>query len=342
MGVLRLGKLLGEGSILSYLTTGKGSCILAIVFIVLSSVAIIGSIVNINSYMIIQKVLRFLLKISSKFIKGREEKYHRDLEIGKIHEKKQRVKTYRFLNDLIIDLKLKQMGATPYEFLFIVVVGSAVLTLVLCQILFGNMWMAVVMTPIIFAGIMSVLYTKANIAHDTRIENVIEAENIISNNIKEGFVVAVRDSIGAIPEQIRGVFEDFLDNVELKNYHIRTALLELNQQLGTVSDDFIKKCIIFETEEEHGIADMFQDIVEINNIKMELRTDVKRQFEEVVAEFIIGATMIFLFLGGVLAIYTNVANFYFRTPLGQIIIAIDVLILIGEFVYITYLRAKEI
>ena len=69
---------------------------------------------------------------------------------------------------------------------------------------------------------------------------------------------------------------------------------------------------------------------------------MKRKFEEVVTEFIMGASMIFIFLGGVLAIYPDIAKFYLKTPLGQIIIALDCLILIGEFVYITYLRAKEL
>ena len=326
-----MGKLLSEGSIFSYLTTGKGATTITLMFIGVASIIIIANLAGVNVFNIMQTTLRFLLNISSKFINRSESKYHRDLAIGRIDERKSRVKTYRFLNDLIIDLGLKQMGATPYEFLFIVGVSSLGITLGGCQAIFGSLWMAIVMFPIVFAGVLCILYTKANIAHDTRIEDVIEAENMLCNNIKDGVVVAVRNSIDVIPVTVRGVFKDFLDNIEHKNYHIRTALMELNQQLGTISDDFIKKCIVFETEEEHGIVGMFKDIVEINNIKMEMRTD-----------FIIGTSMIFLFLGGVLAIYKDVAHFYLKTPLGQIIIALDVLIIIGEFVYITYLRAKEI
>ena len=137
-------------------------------------------------------------------------------------------------------------------------------------------------------------------------------------------------------------FKDFIDNVEHKNYHIRTALMELNNHLGSVADDFIKKCIVFEMEEEHGIVGMFKDIVEINNVKMEMRTEMKRRFEEVKVQFIIGAIMIFLFLGGVIAIYPDVAYFYLKMPIGQIILALDLLIMVAEFVFITYLRAKEL
>ena len=337
-----MGKLLKEGTIFRLLGDIKSASTLAILAIVIAALAIIAKLTNLNIGGVLQRILRGVINASAKLIGRSERNYHRDLEIGKINEKMGRVKLYRFLNELTIDLGLKEMGCTPYELLFLSLAGTFVVTLVVCRALFGNFWMAIIMFPIAFVGYMSVLYTKANIAHDARIEDVIEAENIISNNIKNGVVVAVRESLNVIPVSVRGVFKDFLDNIEHKNYHIKTALLELNQQLGTVSDDFIKKCIVFETEEEHGIVGMFKDVVEMNNIKMELRTEMKRQFEEVVNEFIIGASMIFLFLGGVLAIYKNVAHFYLRTPLGQIIIAIDILIIISEFVYITYLRATEI
>ena len=52
--------------------------------------------------------------------------------------------------------------------------------------------------------------------------------------------------------------------------------------------------------------------------------------------------MIFLFLGGVIAIYPDVAYFYLKMPIGQIILALDLLIMVAEFVFITYLRAKEL
>ena len=81
---------------------------------------------------------------------------------------------------------------------------------------------------------------------------------------------------------------------------------------------------------------------EINNIKMQIRIEMKRRFEQVMNEFKIGASMIFVFLGGVLAIYPDVREMYFKTVIGQFILCVDFLIIIAEFVYITYLRAKEL
>ena len=52
--------------------------------------------------------------------------------------------------------------------------------------------------------------------------------------------------------------------------------------------------------------------------------------------------MIFVFMAGVLAIYPDVRNWYFTTGTGQVLIALDILIIIMEFVFITFLRAKEL
>lgn len=329
-------------SIFSSLGTNGGATSAAIFMIVLLSILLLIKISNLPFFKLVLSFINFLLSIFGKFINKQEENYHRDLAIGKIDEKRKTYKLYNFLNELIIDLGLVRTGVTPYELLFIVCTLTFIVTAILCKIVFGSFLMTIVMFPVVIIGVFCVMYTKANLAHDQRIENVIEAENIICNNIKVGVVVAVRDSLDVLPKEIRPDFKDFIDNIEQQNYHIKTALLELNAHLGSVADDFIKKCIVFEMEEEHGIAGMFSDIVEINNINLEMRTEMKRKFEEVKSEFKIGATMIFAFLGGVLAIFPNVREFYFSTWIGQLIIAIDVLLLILEYVYITYLRAQEL
>lgn len=326
-----------KGWVFTMLSSPKGSAILASIVIGAIGTYLIAKTLNLK----IRKP-EGLIKAIGNFISTQEKRYHRDVAIGKLTEKRMKVKAYKFLNDLVIDLGLKNKGVTPYEFLFLVSVSSFIVSVILGKFIFGSFLLGMVVSPITFIAVMCGLYTRANIAHDARIEAIIEAENIISNNIKEGVVVAVRNSLDMIPPIIRQEFMDFLDNIEHKNFHIRTALLELGNSLGSVADDFIKKCIVFEMEEEHGLASMFKDVVEINNIKTKFRTEMKRKFEEVSTEFVIGALMIFVFLGGTMAIFENVANFYLRTFLGQLILVFDLLILVAEFVYITYLRAKEL
>lgn len=329
-------------SIFSSLGTNGGATSAAIFMVVILSILLLVRISNLPFLKLVLNFINFLLNTFGKFINKQEENYHRDLAIGKIDEKRKTYKLYNFLNDLIIDLGLSRTGVTPYELLFIVCTLTFFCTAILCKMIFGTFIMTIVMFPVVIIGVFCVMYTKANLAHDQRIENVIEAENIICNNIKVGVLVAVRDSLDVLPKEIRPDFKDFIDNIEQQNYHIKTALLELNARLGSVADDFIKKCIVFEMEEEHGIAGMFQDIVEINNINLEMRTEMKRKFEEVKSEFKIGATMIFAFLAGVLFVFPTVRDFYFQNWIGQLIIAVDILLLILEYVYLTYLRAQEL
>lgn len=334
--------IFGQGTIFSYLGTIQGATTAAIVAILICSSMIMVKRTGFPIFVLLKKIFSYIKGTCGKFINGRETAYQRDLAIGKATEKSNRVKLYRFLNDLTIDLGLKATGITPYEFLFFIMLICGTITLLVCMTVFGSVLMFIPFFPIITIGAICALYTRANLAHDDRIEAIIEAENIVCNNIKGGVLVAVKSSIDVIPKQVRSEFRDFVDNVEQKNYHIKVALQELNLHLGSVADDFIKKCIVFELEEEHGIAGMFKDVVEVNNIRMEMRTEMKRRFEEVKNQFIMGAGMIFLFLFGVIAIYPDIAHFYFKVGIGNIILAVDALILMLEFVYITYLRAQEL
>jgi len=335
-------KLFGDSSIFTPLQTVEGAVNLTIICLVVLALLVLSVILKLPIIQVVHKFVNWIMKKVGKIINKKEKAYHRDLEIGKIDKKRTTYKLYNFLSELVIDLGMSHSGITPYELLTITTFIVLLVTAIICQLLFSNVFMTIFMGPIAVVGVFCVMYTRANIAHDTRIESVIEAENILCNNIKAGVLVAVRDSLDVLPKTVRQDFKTFVDNVEQKNYHIKTALMELNIALGSIADDFIKKCIVFELEEEHGIAGMFADIVEINNINMEMRTNMKRKFEEVKTSFIIGASMIFLFLGGVIAIFPDVRDFYFTTGMGQIVLAIDVLILVLEFVYITYLRAQEL
>jgi len=200
--------------------------------------------------------------------------------------------------------------------------------------------MGIILFPAISLGLGCALYTKGNMAHEDRINAVIEAENIICNNIESGVKVAVRSSIESFPKAVQVEFRDFLHELDDSTY-IATALTNLNDRLGSIADKFISKCIKFELFEEHGTAGTFKDIVEMNTYKTQTRIRMARAFEQVMTEFKICAGMIILFLGGVLLIYPFVRNWYLTTIAGNIVLIIDVLLFIAEFVFITYLRAQD-
>lgn len=323
-----------------FMESSNGVVTVAILAIISLALYIMIFILHIRVTDILQKLFGRTIKGIGKGIKKKEDKFSRDYEIGLITKKRLKYKSYQLLNDLTIDLGLKLQGVTPYEFLFIILTISLMLSLSFGILIFSSLALGVFAFPIVASGVLCAAYTKANIAHDARIEAVIEAENIISNNINEGVIVAVKQTIDSLPKEVRTEFKDFLNNIE-DNTYIVTALLDLNNKLGTISDDFIQKCIKLMTDEEHGTSGIFQDVIELNNIKSQLRLTMKKSFEVVVTDFIVSTVMILVFLLGVIVIYPVVRTFYFTTLFGQLLILFDILILIGEFVYITLLRAQD-
>lgn len=327
------------GEFFSFAQTTRGTTLIAVIGLILIAIYTIIFVLGFKLKDIAVSIMLGTAKLIGGNIKKREQKYRRDLEIGKVSSR--RSKNYKFLNDLIIDLGYKRKGVTPYEFLFFL----CAICFFICFIIgfvFKNMIMAGLAYPIILAGLICIMYTKSNIAHDMRIDAIMDAENIICNNIESGVKVAIRNNINAMPESIKEDFKDFIDNLDFKNLHIKNALMELNDRLGSVTDDFILSCISFETEQEKGSAGIFKDIVEMNNKRKEARNDMKHQFEELVTEFTIGSIMIIAFLVGIIVMFDILKHFYFRTIIGQFLLIIDLGLFIAEFVYITYLRAKEI
>ena len=125
-----------KDSALNSLGTINGAVSIAIIGFISILVFILIKFFNIDVKEIALNIVRKIISLSGKTINNKELKYHRDLAIGKINEKTKRVKTYRFLNDLIIDLGLKKKGATPYEFLAFVLVGTLLISLIFCELIF--------------------------------------------------------------------------------------------------------------------------------------------------------------------------------------------------------------
>lgn len=290
---------------------------------------------------VIKKGAKGSVRHIGKTIKGKEERFNRNIDMGLINKKHKKYKVYRLFNELTIDLGLKKNGVTPYEFLFILMVISLVFSIVFGLLLFNNIILGFISYPIMLAGVICAAYTKANISHERRIEAVIEAENILSNNINNGIVVAVKDSLDSLPKELKTEFKDFLNDVE-DNVYIVTALLNLSSKLGAVSDEFIGKCIKLMVNEDHGTTGMFRDVVELNNNKVLSRFKLKTALNKISNQVLIGTAVIMTTLICEIAIFADIRHLYFNVLGGQIAILIDFLLIIRLYVKITMIKSKEL
>ena len=325
---------------IEYISTMRGAVDFAVFAIVSTFLLICISNLEIKASSTTKKIASKSLTAIGRRVRASERNYQRNIEIGQYKKGSKRVWFYNILNDMTIDLGLKVKGTSPYELLFFILAFSAMLTMFSSLILFSSLFMGFIAYPCVCVGVTCALYTKGNVAHENRINAVIEAENIICNNIESGVRVAVRNSISSFPKDVQSEFQDFLHELDDSTF-ITTALLNLNDKLGSIADKFISKCIKFELYEEHGTAGTFKDIVEMNTYKTQTRIRMARNFEQVMNEFKVCAGMIIIFLAGVLGIYPFVREFYFTNIIGQLILLADVLLFIAEFVIITYLRAKD-
>ena len=282
---------------------------------------------------------RFTSSRLGRKIRKKELAYMRDNEIGLVKRNSSRHNIYTFLNDLTIDLGLKMKGCTPYELLFFLIVLAVVISLVLAAAL-SNALFGVFAFPIVFFAVVCGIYTKANASHAARIGAIIEAENIICNNISSGVKVAVRSSINSFPKEVKDEFVDYLHELD-DNTHPVTALKHLNDKLGSISDSFIANCIQFEMQAESGTADTFQDIVEMNAYMTTVRVKMNRTFEQITNEFLLCVAIFGAFFVGVLALYPFVRSIYFDTVFGNLLLLIDLFLVVLYFVIITYNRAKS-
>lgn len=330
-------------SIFSLALSLRGITILAVVAIIVASCYLMSAFLHVRVIEMIHRFVKEVLKKLGNIIGKREEAYHRDIEIGKLNEKQKKVKMYRFLNDLIIDLGLSTSGITPYELITFILIGSMILSIVLASSFFVSTFVAIPLYPVVVVMVVCMLYTRANIAHDRRIEAVITAENIVCNNVQSGVIAAMEMNLDIIPEEVRPYFRECVDNVKVENYHTKTALLKLNMELGAIADEFIKKCISFELEEESTeSAGMFNDIVELNNARTAKRIEIKHELDHEVTIIKINGAMIFSFLIGVLAIFGFVRDLYFNTAIGNIVIMADLLLLLIIYVICTVIKATEL
>lgn len=283
----------------------------------------------------IKKLLKVLFSTAQK----KERKQLEAVQSGR--KSKKTLSVYKWLYHICNTL-WGSRDISPYVFLSVVTLASIGLGTLVSVLFLGSIFYSLIMIPVCEAAILAFFYTKANKRERHRIRALLEAINTVSSNMKGGVVPAVHESLNSIDASVRYMFTDFLDAVEVRNTHVITALEYLRQDMSPVGDDFIRKVKTFEQGEERGLSDVFKDVIEINNMKLRMMQKQEDAFKKVEFDFRISTLGIFGFLIGVLAIYGDVRHWYFSTSIGSLVLVIDAVLLLAEYVYMVSLRARAL
>lgn len=245
----------------------------------------------------------------------------------------------QFLNELRIDLEMfSHVNLTFFKIILYSITGFITF---LCISILGS-WYLVILFPLIFIAILSILLSISLSAKQRRIIDVIDTENLLSIEMRRGFNNVVRDNLNRIPVSIRQYYLEYLTNTEQFNYNSEDALRILKLSLGKVSYNFLDKVNIEMNYREEGTIEGFKDIVELNNIRKLARNELNKTIRNIFSQFM-GALILTsgLLLLEILMIKA-VRWFYFRFIAGQILLIINIIIILGFYLRINMMKADEL
>lgn len=227
------------------------------------------------------------------------------------------VKYNRLVEGLIIDFN---MPFTLESFTSILCILFAISVLIIV-IFMKNITLSVVIAVSIFIGGLTYFVMQSKSIKAERLENIMDAEDLICPLARDGVLVAIKKVMEAeesISPNIRPYFQQFIDNCENNGYSFRQAITLLNRQLGPKFDNFTKKAIVFEYNERKGMADIFLDIVNENAVLREINSRKDRIFRKMNRDFLIKTAIIILFFLYSLTV-EGFREFMLHNDLGKVI-----------------------
>ena len=196
-----------------------------------------------------------------------------------------------------------------------------------------NLTMSVLVSISLIVAGFTYFIMQSRLAESSKLENVMDAEDIICPLARDGVMVAVKkvlESKEYLSPSIRHYFVQFVDNCENHGYSFKRAMEILNRQLGPKFDNFAEKAAVFEYNERKGMADIFLDIVDENAALREINTRKNRIFRSMNREFIIKTLLVGLFL-----LYSltgeELRNFMLTTDIGRSVIGVSIITICLSF-----------
>jgi hypothetical protein len=240
--------------------------------------------------------LDVLDSLAERLGKYNTKRYIERIKKERIVKRKENVfaKYNRLVEGLILDFN---MPFTLESFTSILCILFAISVLVIV-IFMQNITLSIVISVSIFIGILTYFVMQSKSIKAERLENIMDAEDLICPLAREGVLVAIKkvmESDEYINPNIRPYFQQFIDNCENNGYSFKQAITLLNRQLGPKFDNFTKKAIVFEYNERKGMADIFLDIVDENAVLREINSRKDRIFRKMNRDFIIKTVIIILF-----------------------------------------------
>lgn len=251
-------------------------------------------------------------------------------------------KIYDWVNEQIINLGLKRYGITPVGYICFWSLVCIPLTLAIGILLSVSVFSFVGLYFMLFFAVL--LLTRVYVADkmEKREAMIMNAEDLIIPDIRNGVQNSIMRYKNNFAPEIRPEFEAFLDNITGRGHSFASAMYMLSDALGSMFREFAQKAIFYENLGEDDMVDIFQDIVETNRQRRDLRYDNNKIFNELRVTFMVSASLTSVY--GVFIMTTDAFSRYFflETAFGRMLLVLMMFVVIGVLSYNTTIKSKVI
>lgn len=287
----------------------------------------------------LSKILASVSKKVGTFSVDREYRVQRYVYL---HRGSLFAKFYDWVNAQIIAIGLKRAGVSPVGYLLFWAVVAVVLALALWVLTGMNAGFLLPVAIILF--VVSLIMTRVIVSEkiEKREADIMDALDLIIPEIGSGVRNAIVKYVDNFAPSLQGDFKAFVSNIQDRGYSFPDAMFILSDSLGVIFRDFAQKAIFYEALGESDMISIFDDIVETNRLRRELRYTNEVAFNTLKTSFIVScfvACGYFLFLMATDAF----SRWFFLTTTGGIILLIVIaLIIFGVLSYITTIKSQAI
>lgn len=251
-------------------------------------------------------------------------------------------KMYWFVNNQIVALGLKRSGVTVVGYSVFWAFVSVVLTLIVSAVAKFGLGFAPFLFLLIFVSTMIITRVAVSERMLRRESDVMNAIDLIVPEIGNGVFNAIVMYRNNFTVSLRPDFEAFISNVQDRGMSFEAAMTILSDNLGYVFHDFAQKAIYYEAIGDKEMLVIFNDLIETNRLRRQLRSENDAAFTALKASFLVSTLMTFGYFLFIIFTDDYSRNFFLKETGGKILLVCMVMIVLLVLSYISTIKSKNI
>ena len=251
-------------------------------------------------------------------------------------------KLYNWINEQLIAAGMKRVGVTPVGYMLFWGTISAITAIVIGILCNLNVFLYVVIFFILVAVFLVATRVFVASKMEKREADVMDALDLIIPEIGSGVKNAIARYVDNFAPSLQQDFKIFLSNIQDRGMSFEDAMFILADSLGNIFKDFAQKAVFYEALGEEDMRGIFDDIVETNRQRRELRYNNNLEFGVLRMSFIISSGITIGYFIFLMATDWFSRYFFLTTTWGNILLVAIVLTIFGVLSYIATIKSRAI